>query len=250
MMRLTRAAVRHASSKPAPVSAHAAVRAVLAAGAAKRRKFDEGVDLDVVLSLDPKKPLQQVRGVAALPHGPLRHQRVAAFCEEDDEQDAATAAGADVVGGEDLLEKVAGGALDFDVCVASASLAAAVKRKCGRVLGPRGLLPSPKNEGTVADDAEGLADLVKQLKKGRVKLKTEPKAGVLHAPFGRLSFGEDALLANLRALSLALVATKPEGTPKGAYVLSATLSSTMGPGVPVDVATIDPASPHFFRESD
>ena len=190
-----------------------------------------------------------MRGVAALPHGPLRTQRIAVFCEGDDEAAAATAAGADVVGGDALVDAVAEGAVDFDVCVASSALAAALKRRCGRVLGPRGLLPSAKNEGTVADDAAGLAALVTALKRGRVKLATEPKRGVLHAPFGRLSFGEDALVANLRALALALVAAKPENAPKGQFVLSATLSSTMGPGVPVDVATLDPANPRFFRDA-
>ena len=216
--------VRALAARPAPVSAHEAIRSVLAFGAAKRRRFDEGVDVDLVLSLDPKKPLQQVRGVAALPHGPLRTLRIAAFCDGDDEAAAARAAGADVVGGDELVDAVAGGAVDFDACVASASLAAALKRRCGRVLGPRGLLPSAKNEGTVARDAQGLGALVAALKRGRVKLATEPKRGVLHAPFGRLSFGEDALVANLRALALALVAAKPENAPKGAYVVSATLT--------------------------
>ena len=97
--------------------------------------------------------------------------------------------------------------------------------------------------------AEGLGALVSALKRGRVKLKTEPKHGVLHAPFGRLSFGEEKLNANLRSLMLALVACKPEKAPKGKYFLKATLSSTMGPGIPIDVNTIDPASPHFFRDA-
>ena len=118
------------------------------------------------------------------------------------------------------------------------------------MLGPKGSLPAAKNECTLAADADSLGALVSELKKGRVKLRTEPKRGVLHAPFGRLSFGEDKLLANLRSVMLALVAAKPEKAPKGKYFLAASLSSTMGPGVPVDVDSLDPASPRFFRESE
>jgi large subunit ribosomal protein L1 len=239
-----------AKKKPDPVTPLAALRQVLAAGGERKRNFDESVDIDLVLSLDPRKPLQAVRGVASLPHGVGRPVVVAAFAETEDEAAAARAAGADVVGGEELIDAVAGGSTAFDVCVSTAALVPALKRRAARVLGPRGLLPSPKNEGTVAADAEGLGQLVAAIKKGRVKLKTEPKRGVLHAPFGRLSFGEEKLEGNLRSLMLALVESKPEKAPKGKYFLKASISSTMGPGVPVDVAALDPASPRFFREEE
>ena len=237
------------SKKAAPVTVTAALRQVLDRGGEKKRNFDESVDIDLVLCVDPRKPLQAVKGVVSLPHGVGRSVVVAAFAEEAEAQEAARAAGAELVGGEDLVDAVAGGSTAFDVCVSSAALVPALKRKAARVLGPRGLLPSPKNEGTVADDAAGLAALVAAVKKGRVKLKTEPKRGVLHAPFGRLSFGEEALANNLRSLMLALVAAKPEKAPKGKFFLKASISSTMGPGVPVDVATLDPASPRFFRDA-
>ena len=214
----------------------------------KKRKFDESVDLDVTLNVDPRKPLQAVRGVVSLPHGVGRSVVVAAVSDDPAAQENAKAAGADVVGGEDLVDRVADGYVEFDVCVATADMAPLLKRKAARVLGPKGLLPAAKNEGTLADDADGLGALVTELKKGRVKLRTEPKRGVPHAPFGRLSFGEDKLLANLRSVMLALVAAKPEKAPKGKYFLAASLSSTMGPGVPVDVDSLDPASPRFFRD--
>ena len=239
---------RLASTTPQPI--HDALRQVLDNGTKKKRRFDESVDLDVTLNVDPRKPLQAVRGVVSLPHGVGRSVVVAAVSDDPTAQDAAKAAGADVVGGEDLVDRVADGYVEFDACVATADMAPLLKRKAARVLGPKGLLPAAKNEGTLADDADGLGALVAELKKGRVKLRTEPKRGVLHAPFGRLSFGEEKLLANLRSVMLALVAAKPEKAPKGKYFLSASLSSTMGPGVPVDVDSLDPASPRFFRESD
>ena len=128
-----------------------------------------------------------MRGVVSLPHGVGRSVVVAAVSDDPAAQESAKAAGADVVGGEDLVDRVADGYVEFDACVATADMAPLLKRKAARVLGPKGLLPAAKNEGTLADDADGLGALVKELKKGRVKLRTEPKRGVLHAPFGRLS---------------------------------------------------------------
>jgi large subunit ribosomal protein L1 len=239
---------RTAATTPQPI--HDALRQVLEAGTTRKRRFDESVDIDVLLSLDPRKPLQAVRGVVSLPHGAGKKVVVAAFADTTEAQDAARAAGADIVGGEELVDKVADGHAAFDACVATSDMAPLLKRKAARVLGPRGLLPAAKNEGTLADDTEGLSTLIKVLKKGRVKLRTEPKAGLVHAPFGKASFGEEKLLENLRSVMLALVAAKPEKAPKGKYFLSASLSSTMGPGVAVDVDSLDPASPRFFRDSD
>ena len=250
LRRATRPALGRTLATAAPQPIHDALRQVLQNGTKKRRKFDESVDLDVTLNVDPRKPLQAVRGVVSLPHGVGRSVVVAAVSDDPAAQENAKAAGADVVGGEDLVDRVADGYVEFDACVATADMAPLLKRKAARVLGPKGLLPAAKNEGTLADDADGLGALVSELKKGRVKLRTEPKRGVLHAPFGRLSFGEDKLLANLRTVMLALVAAKPEKAPKGKYFLAASLSSTMGPGVPVDVDSLDPASPRFFRESE
>eukprot|EP00629_Pelagomonadales_sp_RCC1024_P003417 CAMPEP_0119277230 /NCGR_PEP_ID=MMETSP1329-20130426/16779_1 /TAXON_ID=114041 /ORGANISM="Genus nov. species nov., Strain RCC1024" /LENGTH=264 /DNA_ID=CAMNT_0007277693 /DNA_START=82 /DNA_END=873 /DNA_ORIENTATION=- len=255
MLRLTsllRPATRGLSTSPASkptLAAPAALRQVLEAGAKKKRRFDESVGLDVVLSLDPKKPLQQVRSLVDLPHGVGRSPVVAAFAQEPEEQAAATEAGAEVVGGDELVEKVAEGHVPFDACVATAAMVPALKRKAARVLGPRGLLPAPKNQGTVAAGAEELGALVAAAARGPVALRTEPKRGVLHVPFGKLSFGEEKLQANLRSLMHALVAAKPEKAPKGKYFLKASFSSTMGPGVPVDVVTLDPASPRFLRDA-
>ena len=161
-----------AKKKPDPVTPLAALRQVLAAGGERKRNFDESVDIDLVLSLDPRKPLQAVRGVVSLPHGVGRSVVVAAVSDDHAAQESAKAAGADVVGGEDLVDRVADGYVEFDACVATADMAPLLKRKAARVLGPKGLFPAAKNEGTLADDADGLGALVSELKKGRVKLRT------------------------------------------------------------------------------
>ena len=186
---------RAASTTPQPI--HDALRQVLDNGTKKKRRFDESVDLDVTLNVDPRKPLQAVRGVVSLPHGVGRSVVVAAVSDDPTAQDAAKAAGADVVGGEDLVDRVADGYLEFDACVATADMAPLLKRKAARVLGPKGLLPAAKNEGTLADDADGLGALVKELKKGRVKLRTEPKRGVLHCLLYTSPSPRDATLSRM-----------------------------------------------------
>lgn len=229
------------------VAGTAAVREVLRLAALKPRKFDESVDIDLVLSLDPKKPQQQVRALVSLPHGTGKSKRVAAFVHDDESRSMAEAAGADIIGD---IEAVSKGVINFQAAVSTAAALAEVTKKCAKILGPRGLLPGPKNSGTLANSSKELLDCVKTLKSGPVSLRTEPKQGVLHAPFGRVSFGADKLIDNLRALMIAVQAAKPEKAPKGTkFVKQAYISSTMGsPSVQVDVTTLDPASPRFLRD--
>jgi large subunit ribosomal protein L1 len=190
-------------------------------------KFDESVDVDVILGIDAAKGEQNVRGAAVLPHGLGKKIRVVAFVKGEYE-DAARAAGADYVGTEDLVEKILGGWLEFDAAVATPDMMGVVG-KVARVLGPRGLLPN-KKVGTVTFD---IKEVVSELKKGRVSYKND-KTGVLHAPFGRVSFGVDKLAENFTALMRAVVASKPVSS-RGQYIKKVTISSTMGAGVSVAV---------------
>jgi large subunit ribosomal protein L1 len=193
-------------------------------------KFDESVEIAVNLGVDPRHADQQVRGVVNLPSGTGRDIRVAVFARGP-KADEATAAGAEVVGAEDLLEKVQGGFMDFDRVIATPDMMALVGR-LGKVLGPRGLMPNPK-VGTVTMN---VGQAVKDAKGGAVEFRVE-KAGVVHAGIGKASFTEDALLANVRALVDALNKSKPTGA-KGAYIKKISLSSTMGPGVKVDTGSV------------
>jgi large subunit ribosomal protein L1 len=193
-------------------------------------KFDETVEIAVNLGVDPRHADQQVRGVVNLPSGTGRDVRVAVFARGPNAE-AATAAGADVVGAEDLVERIQGGFMDFDRVIASPDMMALVGR-LGKVLGPRGLMPNPK-VGTVTPN---VAQAVKDAKGGAVEFRVE-KAGIVHAGVGKASFTEDALVANVKALVEALNRAKPSGA-KGAYVKKISLSSTMGPGVKVDAASI------------
>ena len=189
-------------------------------------KFDETVDVALVLGVDPKHSDQMVRGAVALPHGLGKVARVAVFCKGDKEAEAKEA-GADFVGAEDLVEKIKEGWMDFDAVVATPDVMALVGQ-IGRQLGPRGLMPNAKT-GTVTFDVGGA---VKEIKAGRVEFKVD-KAGVLHAPLGKVSFGPDKILDNLRSLLLSVNRLKPSAA-KGAYMKSMAISTTMGVGFKVD----------------
>lgn len=195
-----------------------------------KAKFDETVDLAVRLSVDPKHPDQMVRGAIVLPNGTGRTTRVLVFAKGEKEAEA-KAAGADIVGGDDLLEKVAGGWTDFDSVVATPDIMGAVG-KLGKVLGPRGLMPNPKL-GTVTFDVK---KAVEDLKAGKVEFRVD-KAGIVHVPIGKSSFGAGKLKENFSSLVDALVRAKPSGS-KGAYIKSVNISTTMGPSIKLDTAEV------------
>ena len=195
-------------------------------------KFDETVEAVFILGIDPRKADQLVRGTVALPHGTGKEVRVAVFCPPDREKEA-NEAGADVVGGNELVEAIQGGReLDFDVAIATPDMMAEVG-KLGRVLGPRGLMPNPK-AGTVAQD---VGKAVTEFKGGRIEYRND-RYGNIHVPVGKVSFEIDQLIANLASLTAELMRARPAST-KGRYLKGMTLSSTMGPGVKVDVGHID-----------
>jgi large subunit ribosomal protein L1 len=194
-------------------------------------KFPESIDVSVNLGVDPRKSDQVVRGSTVLPNGTGKTVRVAVFAQGEN-ADKAKAAGADVVGFEDLAESVKGGDLNFDVVIATPD-AMRVVGQLGQILGPRGLMPNPK-VGTVTADVEGA---VKNAKAGQVRYRTD-KAGIIHCPIGRADFEVPALKENLAALLSDLKKAKPAAS-KGQYVKKLTVSSTMGPGVSVDRSSID-----------
>ena len=194
-------------------------------------KFPESVDVSVNLGVDPRKSDQVVRGSTVLPNGTGKSVRVAVFAQGDN-ADKATAAGADIVGFEDLAESVKKGEMNFDVVIATPD-AMRVVGQLGQILGPRGLMPNPK-VGTVTADVEGA---VKNAKAGQVRYRTD-KAGIIHCPIGRADFEVPALKENLEALLADLKKAKP-ASAKGAYLKKLTVSSTMGPGVTVDRQTVD-----------
>lgn len=193
-------------------------------------KFDETVDVAICLGVEPKYSDQMVRGAVTLPHGLGKTVRVAVFTKGE-KQAEARAAGADVVGEMDLVEKIKEGWLEFDAAIATPDVMAIVGR-IGRILGPRGLMPNAKT-GTVTFD---VAKAIGELKAGRVDFKVD-KAGVLHAPLGKVSFGPEKILGNLKALVDQVVRLKPSAA-KGTYLKAMSISTTMGPGFKVDMATI------------
>jgi large subunit ribosomal protein L1 len=193
-------------------------------------KFDETVEVAVNLGVDPRHADQMVRGVCQLPNGTGRTVRVAVFARGA-KADEAKAAGADIVGAEDLVDIVQGGTIDFDRCIATPDMMPLVGR-LGKVLGPRGLMPNPK-VGTVSVDVAGA---VRAAKGGAVEFRVE-KAGIIHAGVGKVSFTADALAENLRAFVDAVQRAKPSGA-KGTYLQRVSISSTMGPGVKVDPSSI------------
>ena len=192
-------------------------------------KFDETVEVAVNLGVDPRHADQMVRGVVSLPNGTGKSVRVAVFAKGDKAEEA-TAAGADLVGAEDLAEKITGGEIEFERCIATPDMMPVVGR-LGKILGPRGLMPNPKL-GTVTND---VTDAVQAVKGGQVEFRVE-KAGIIHAGIGKASFSEDQLVANLRAFIDAIVRAKPTGA-KGSYMKKVAVSTTMGPGVKVDVSS-------------
>ena len=189
-------------------------------------KFDETVELHVRLGVDSRHADQQVRGAVVLPNGTGKSVRVAVFAKGD-KVDAALAAGAEYVGAEDLMEKIQGGYMDFDVCIASPDMMGLVGR-LGKVLGPRGLMPSPK-AGTVTPD---VAKAVTEAKAGKIEYRLD-KTNIIHCPIGKVSFGGEKLKENLDTLMDAIVKAKPAAT-KGQYIKSVTVASTMGPGVKIN----------------
>lgn len=191
-------------------------------------KFDETVEAHFRLGVDPRKSDQNVRGTVALPHGTGRTVRVLAFASGDDVT-AAEAAGADFVGAEELIDRVAGGWFDYDAVVATPQMMAAVGSKLGRILGPRGLLPNPR-AGTVGPN---IGQIVTALKAGQIEFRSD-KTGVVHAPIGKASFSAEQLQENLAALRGAVEAAKPDAA-KGTYFRTLYLTSTMGPSVRVSL---------------
>lgn len=189
-------------------------------------KFDESVDVAVKLGVDPRQSDQMVRGVVRLPHGTGKSIRILVFAKGENEQ-VAKEAGADFVGAEDLVEKIKGGWLGFDRAIATPDMMPKVG-PIAKILGPRGLMPNPK-VGTVTKD---VARAVEEQKAGAVEFRVE-KAGIVHAPIGRMSFGADKLKANFHALMEQIMKLKPQ-TSKGVYVQTVSISSTMGPGIRID----------------
>lgn len=199
-----------------------------------KAKFDETVEIAIGLGVDPRHADQMVRGVVSLPHGTGKSMRVAVFAKGDKAAEA-EAAGADLVGAEDLAELIQGGEIDFDRCIATPDMMAVVGR-LGKVLGPRGLMPNPKL-GTVT---QNVGEAVAAAKGGEIQFRVE-KAGIIHAGVGKLSFSETQLVENLRAFLDAINKAKPSGV-KGTYMKKVSISSTIGPGIKVDVATMSGAA--------
>ncbi|KZM46559.1 50S ribosomal protein L1 [Labrenzia sp. OB1] len=195
-----------------------------------KTKFDETVEIAINLGVDPRHADQMVRGVCVLPNGTGKSVRVAVFARGD-KADEAKAAGADIVGAEELVQEVQGGKIDFDRCIATPDMMPLVGR-LGKVLGPRGLMPNPKI-GTVTPD---VTSAVNDAKGGAVQFRVE-KAGIVHAGVGKVSFSEEAITQNVKALIDAVQKAKPSGS-KGSYLKRIAVSSTMGPGLKVDLASI------------
>jgi large subunit ribosomal protein L1 len=202
----------------------------------KYAKFDETVEMTFRLGVDPKHADQMVRGTVVLPHGLGKTKRVLAIAGGEKQKEAQEA-GADIVGGEELVERINGGWTDFDAVVATPDMMRAVGR-LGKVLGPRGLMPNPKT-GTVSVD---IAKAIKEIKAGKVEFRVD-KTGIIHAPVGKMSFASDSLVANAHALVDSIVKAKPAAA-KGKYLRSVTVSSTMGPGVRIDTTHIDVVVKH------
>lgn len=195
-----------------------------------KAKFDETIEMAFNLGIDPKHADQNVRGVISLPHGTGKSVRVAVFAKGE-KAEAAKKAGADLVGADDLAEKVQAGQMDFDRVIASPDMMVTVG-KLGKVLGPRGLMPNPKL-GTVTND---IAEAVKAAKGGQVEYRAQ-KEGIVHAGVGKASFSEQALVENVKALINAVNRAKPSGA-KGTYMKKVSISSTMGPGLKLDIASV------------
>ncbi len=220
-----------AAEQQVPKRPHSIEEAVPLIQKVKYTKFDETVELSVRLGVDPKHSDQMVRGTVVLPHGLGKTKRVLVIANAEKQREAKEA-GADETGGEEVVERIMGGWIDFDAVVATPDMMRAVGR-LGKVLGPRGLMPNPKT-GTVTPD---VTKAVQEIKAGKVEFRVD-KAGVVHAPVGKISFASDRLIANAHALMETIVRAKPAAA-KGKYLRSVTMSSTMGPGVHIDTTHAD-----------
>ena len=225
-----------AARQQVPNRPHSIEEAVPLIQKVKYAKFDETVELSVRLGVDPKHSDQMVRGTVVLPHGLGKSKRVLVIAGAEKQREAKEA-GADEVGGDEIVDKIMGGWADFDAVVATPDMMRAVG-KLGKVLGPRGLMPNPKT-GTVTPD---VTKAVNEIKAGKVEFRVD-KAGVVHAPIGRISFASERLVANAHALMDSLVKAKPSAA-KGKYLKSVTMSSTMGPGVAIDTSHVDELVKH------
>ena len=213
-----------------PDRLYAPQEAIKLAKDASFTKFDETVELHLRTGLDPRHAEQQLRGTALLPHGLGKPVRVLVFAEGEGAR-TAEEAGAEFVGSDDLIKKVEGGWTDFDVALAQRDLMGKVGR-LGRVLGPRGLMPNPR-AGTVVD-ASNMSKAVRDAKQGRVEFRLD-RTSLIHVPIGKVSFGEEQLLENLATLMQEVMKAKPSGT-KGTFIRSITLTTTMGPGIKLDIS--------------
>jgi large subunit ribosomal protein L1 len=223
-----------ASADIDPAKAYTLVEAVKMVKERAKAKFDETVEVAMNLGVDPRHSDQMVRGVVSLPNGSGRSQRVAVFAKGAKAEEAKKA-GADIVGAEELVEKVQGGTIDFDKCIATPDMMPLVGR-LGKVLGPRGLMPNPK-VGTVTNDVTAA---VKDAKGGAVEFRVE-KAGIIQGGVGKASFEEKAIAENVKAFAEAVQKARPSGV-KGTFIKRIAISSTMGPGVKIDPASIFGAS--------
>jgi len=222
-----------ASAKLVDKPAYTVADAIPVVKKAAFAKFDETVDLSVRLGVDPKHADQMVRGTVVLPHGLGKSKRVIVIASGEKVREAREA-GADEVGGDDLVQRIQGGWMDFDAVIASPDMMKSVGR-LGKVLGPRGLMPNPKT-GTVTVD---VARAVKEVKAGKVEFRVD-KTGIIHCPVGKVSFDADKLAENAHAVISSIIKAKP-ATAKGRYVKSIVISSTMGPGVRIDPSTVEAA---------
>jgi large subunit ribosomal protein L1 len=220
-----------AAKAQVPERLHTIEEAVPLVQRIKYAKFDETVEIALRLGVDPKHADQMVRGTVVLPHGLGRSKRVLAIAGGEKQKEAQDA-GADVVGGEEVVERIQGGWMDFDAVVATPDMMRAVG-KLGKLLGPRGLMPNPKT-GTVTFE---IGKAVREIKAGKVEFRVD-KTGIVHAPVGKVSFAERSLVENAHALVDSVVKAKPAAA-KGKYLKTATMSSTMGPAVPIDTATVE-----------
>ena len=224
-----------------PVSIFDAINLIKKNSQRKPRKFDETVDIAIVLGVDTRKANQTVRAVQDLPHGSGKKVRVGVFAKNEDAESVKNMGWGDsvIVGSDDLVKRIQGGEVNFDRCVATPDCMPLVGR-VARILGPRGLMPNPKL-GTVTKDIVGA---IKSALAGQVQFKAD-KFGMIHCPVGKVSFSDDALAENIRALMIGISNAKPEAS-KGKYIRKVHLSSTMGSGIPVDLTTVDPGSSRFF----
>jgi len=232
----TRGKKYQAARQQVPAKPHTIEEAVPLIQKVKYTKFDETVELSVRLGVDPKHSDQMVRGTVVLPHGLGKSKKVLVIAGADKQREAKEA-GADEVGGDEVVDRILGGWSGFDAVVATPDMMRSVG-KLGKVLGPRGLMPNPKT-GTVTMD---VVKAVQEIKAGKVEFRVD-KAGVVHAPVGKVSFAADRLIANAHALMENIVKARPAAA-KGRYLKSVTMSSTMGPGVAIDTSHVDELIKH------